>query len=567
MQRSTIAGTITHTVFVSQTGTYQSPLTVAATGDIAPRQYGADGLVVLSSVPNASIANQGLISGGPANTGTTGGIGVDFRAAGLLSNTGTIDGGSTGPTYAGNGGAGIQLDGATLQNAGFIAGGNGGYGYNATGFDGGIGVIISGGNSLSVNSGVITGGNGGYGDHGGGAGGAGLMLAAASLSNTGTITAGTSGGAPAGPAAGTAGVIMQDNAVLLNAGTITGGKPATKGGQAGVGVMLDGGTLTNAGTITAGASPGSTDAVQCGAQAATLVIDPGAVFTGLVAADTQASDQLQLAGTTAGTLSGLGTAFTGFADLTVDTSASWTLDNGNQLAGGGLTVSAGSLVVADSLTGIAHANVAAGGTLTAAGAGALSLGKLLLTGGTLDGSATGTILIGSQSAPKPGAITIADGAGIHGFGTIAGAPVIANGALVIGNGTLTVADALQGTGVAIIQDAVLDAQGAITVANLNFQGAATLIAGVPTAITSTINDFGIGDVIDLQHLLATTLSFLNGTLTLDDGSKPVATLVFNGDYTGSSFALQSDGHGGQDLLYTGEGLTWVTEVLDHFGRG
>jgi hypothetical protein len=105
-----------------------------------------------------------------------------------------------------------------------------------------------------------------------------------------------------------------------NAGIIVGGAggPSLIGGDGsagGVGAFLNGGTLTNSRTIAGGSGfrggPAGA-AVQFGTVAATLIVDPGARFNGQVVANAAAADVLMLAGTTAATLSGLGTSFINF---------------------------------------------------------------------------------------------------------------------------------------------------------------------------------------------------------------------------------------------------------------
>jgi hypothetical protein len=105
----------------------------------------------------------------------------------------------------------------------------------------------------------------------------------------------------------------------------------------GVGVYLAaGGTLTNAGMIAGGIYAGITaDAVQFAA-AGTLVVDPGASFIGQVAGHAGFVDALYLAeyGANNGTLTGLGTQFTDFSQITVAANASWTLTGANTIASG-----------------------------------------------------------------------------------------------------------------------------------------------------------------------------------------------------------------------------------------
>jgi hypothetical protein len=65
-----------------------------------------------------------------------------------------------------------------------------------------------------------------------------------------------------------------------------------------------------------------------------------------VAGSTSGSDVLELAsGGGTGTLSGLGTSFTHFGSVTVDTGASWQLTGTNTVASGATVVNSGTLTL------------------------------------------------------------------------------------------------------------------------------------------------------------------------------------------------------------------------------
>jgi Hint domain len=211
------------------------------------------------------------------------------------------------------------------------AGGAGGVGYvmavntydnyaQITGGSGGAGVDISSGMLVNEEGVGITGGTGGNGGEGGkvgggigGEGGAGVSISAGTVTNYGTITGGHGG----------------------NGGG--GAELHGKYGNGGAGVYLDGGILKNAGTISGGAAvttrghfsgtPG--DAVQFGSAVGTLYVDPGAMFSGNVVANSSVDDTLVLTGTqSGGTGITLGTQFTGFQTLDFYSGAQWTVDVG-----------------------------------------------------------------------------------------------------------------------------------------------------------------------------------------------------------------------------------------------
>ena len=384
------------------------------------------------------LSNDGAISGGAGfdtyKAGTLGGTGV-IIAGGSLANSGTVIGGigghSTGEYYGNGvrGGDGIDLSAGSLTNLTGITGGNGGNGGRYTsGGNGGDGVSITG-QSILHNSGDISGGAGGFGGGAGvglnyglkyaGDGGDGVDLQASKLTNSGNISGGAGGNGYAYGGQGGNGVSIY-RGQLINNGQITGGIGGNDiiygaaGGNGGNGVYIDGGKLVNAGTIS-GAAGGTSvgikangsagDAVKFGNMSATLILLPGAVFNGQVAANPSADDVLDLSGKAAGSLTGLGSQFTGFTSMVVAEGANWTL------------------------AGVAETAPAAlkdNGTLAVSGT--LTLGEIAAGAGTLGIEASsvviapGTLGIASVAFDGPsGTLMLANPAGftsaITGFGT------------------------------------------------------------------------------------------------------------------------------------------------------
>lgn len=141
--------------------------------------------------------------------------------------------------------------------------------------------------------------------------------------------------------------------------------------------------------------------------------------------------------------------------------------------------------------------------------------------------------------------------------------MVDNGAIIAEGGTLRLAGNVLGTGTATIDTgATLAANGGLSVASVAFaDGSETLALADPAAVTSVLSGFGAGDVIDLQHIAATSLQFLGGVLTIKDGTATVADLTFRGAYTTADFALKADGSGGTDIIFAA-GASAATWALD-----
>jgi hypothetical protein len=556
------------------------------------------------SMQGGTLSNTGTIAGGaggaarpgefgePKATGA-GGAGVDLTATGTVSNSGLIAGGAGGASsYAasaygtGLGGVGIELgSGATLVNRGTILAGAGGNAAYARPFGGpvlasvagagGTGVLVGQGAGFT-NAATVTGGAGGYVQDSAstaGAGGAGVNITATagSFSNAGTITGGAGGaaynvtGAPAGIGA------TGGNGVDLSGGTLTntkiiaggaGGYGQIRGGAGGAAVRITGGTLVTSGTLIGGAggvgnqTMGATgDAVQFGATAATLEIDPTAVFKGLVVANASVNDVLELAGTSAGTLAGLGSTFTNFSSVVETSGANWTLARLNVLAAGSTLQDAGRLSVTGTLSDAGAVTISGNGDIIAGSAAGIEIGGgLTLAGGTLSAASSAAIAIGTPLLNAyRGDIVVGTSSLLSGFGTIAGGPVLDNGEVLATGGTLALLDGLSGSsngeevvsiasGATLVVDATLSA-----VVTFSAAGGAHLVLGELPGDSVAMDAFGSGDSIDLRGIVANALSFGDGVLSLFDGATAVGTLAFFGDYTSANFALTADGHGGTDI--------------------
>jgi hypothetical protein len=365
-----------------------------------------------------------LSTGGPlTNTATasiTGGDGVYVRgAAGTVLNAGTITGNATNATDAG---VYLRIAGSSLTNQS---------GGTVTGFRGAAAIA-----STVVNAGSI-GGNTSS------SSGAGLLL------TTGAVATNQSGGL----ITGFLGVYDSSGAATVtNAGTIAGDATAGKGA-----LFKGAGTLTNqsGGTLSGGA-----DAVQFAAGFTNRLIDaPGAVFTGTVdggnTIGATSISTLELASAaTAGTISGLGTQFVNFAQLTIDAHAQWTLSGSNTLASGVTLTNSGTDTVTGTL--LAAGLITATGTLTGVSIGTGALVSVQ-SGGTIAGyygavisNSTGTLInAGRISAASTGAgtgvklanggvFTNAAGGTVSGdigvYATGASAATIVNAGSIVGQG-------------------------------------------------------------------------------------------------------------------------------------
>jgi hypothetical protein len=549
-----------------------------------------DGAITLV---NGTETNACYIRGGEAGAGggtAAGGNGVVLTGGASLDNNAFIYGGGRTPTEGTNGeagGAGIYALGqGEISNVGVITGGFGtANGIAAAGGTGGTGVLLVTQGTL-VNKHFIFGGGGGYDfvlDGRGGAGGMGILADQAGTSITNRIVCSIFGGAGGYGYSlggeGGVGVDLTSGGTLVNSGDINGGAGglartgAYTGGAGGVGVYLNGGTLTNAGLIDGGdggkdladnSYGASGNAVVFGSAKATLILDPSFAFEGNVVGNASANDQLQLAGTTAAMLAGLGTsAFSNFAGVTVDAGAQWTLGGFNNSAATGSSLDvAGSLTISGVFLDEGATTLSGMGVLQTSGGAQVLLHNLTMNGGTLTDAAQAELVIGSSPlGGVAGEIVIENvtgGNSLSGHGTI-GSALANRGTLAVSGGAMTVTGALSGAGtVTVAKGDTLTLAGGATLSGavsgagtIRFDGATTLdpgaalsastvVAAANLTLGSTVNmSIAAGHVFDLTASAGQTVT-LSGPSP--DTVANAGSLVANGAGTADVSAKFTNTH-------------------------
>ena len=356
------SGTITNQSGGLIQGSSYNAISLSGTGvivnDLGGTILGANLGIALGAT--GSIVNAGSIDGGVAAAYAPG-ASPSTAGALYLSNTGTISGHNAVQIVNGgtviNGAAGdtaalITAAAAGIYNPddyGIVTVSN--YATIAGGPSNGFGVFIRNVGTIANNAGGLIESRIGVQLNAGSLDNAGTILGLGALGAIGIQGAGTAAVAITNSASGVIsgtnfGIDLRNAATVVNSGTISGA----------VGAYLNPGTaalspttLTNAGTLI-----GTEGTAAVLGQSSTLVMDPGAAFDGTVtSAGTTQTWQLVLgSATAAGTLSGLGTQFNGFAGIQLAPGATWTLVGTNTPAyvlditgDAGTLVNSGALVL------------------------------------------------------------------------------------------------------------------------------------------------------------------------------------------------------------------------------
>jgi hypothetical protein len=159
----------------------------------------------------------------------------------------------------------------------------------------------------------------------------------------------------------------------------------------------------------------------------------------------------------------------------------------------------------------------------------------------------GTLVLGGGTFTS-GALTndgVVSGQGVIGVG-------IANsGTIEATAGALDLTQAITGSGeLTVDATAILKVEAAASATlSTTFNGIGGVLGlGDAADFAATITGFAAGDTIDVLHQAATSATLQAGdVLAVMNGTQTIATLQLSGNYTGDTFAVASDGHGGANI--------------------
>jgi hypothetical protein len=462
-----------------------------------------DGVYIQQTVSTASVIineSTGIINGGTYGVVITG-------TAGTIVNLGTIRGQLSRSIYLTAGGSVYNIGTASLIVSGNGNGNDAGVRSNGAAY-----VLNQGTIRSTYTEGVYLNAGGTINNTGRAAAVEGHIDGAAIYNSAGYVT-------NSGRISGTV-----KNGIFLGTGTIineAGG--IINGPMSGVDFYLSSGRVTNAGTIS-----GGTDAIKFGGTGTNrLIVDAGAVFIGAVTAASSASNFLELAAETdasIGTVSGIGTQFIGFQNITFDNTASWLIDGNiaGLATGQSITGFAGTdTIILDGFTetgfsyvsGIGLELTGTGDGTTAATidiAGSFSTGSFAVqnvaAGTEITEVVSGPVIGGAYTSPQ----AVTDGQGFAAFGNV----IIGDASV---NGPLTATITMTNAGAATDDDGTLTGAGLSKTAT----GTYTLTAASPADLQAALRAVVFTPAIIFT---ATNSELVTGlTLQVSDGVAPAAT--------------------------------------------
>ncbi len=469
--------------------------------------------------------------------------------------------------------AGYFFDTGTLTNAGLITVGTHAIGQNGGVFVNDAAITTDGGNvGINAYSGAMVSNSAGATITGGGWDGV-QVHSGATLVNAGLIIGAAFGGAYGYPG----GVVTN-----LAGGTLIGGAFGFDG---------FGFTLVNAGSIAA--TYGGGDAVGVVASAdARVVVDPGAVFIGTVnggntIGGTYVSTLEFASGSSVGSFAGLGSHYVNFAQVSIDSTAHWTVTGVNLLASGATMTEAGLFSSFGPFTNDGYINVTGTNSLNEYNGTFGNNGRITVTGGAgyalyvegglVTNAATASILGGVKYGVDTSGNATLVNAGLISAGPRGGAYVGAGGGVTnLASGTIAGSGyGFSGYGFTLVNAGTVAAPNASDDAIHTLPKADARVVVDPGAVfIGTVNG---GNPIGSTHL--STLEFAAGSaaggfaglgsqyvnfaeISIDSGAAWTASgaNTLASGYTlhdAGRLTLASDLAGGGEVLLAGSGVTLV----------
>jgi fibronectin-binding autotransporter adhesin len=503
-----VTGTLVNSILVSGAS---RGLVLGTSGRITNQSGGTivGGAYGIVSSGAGTVTNAGSIGGNTAN-----GIGVYLSAGGTVTNqAGGLISGGAGAVYFGSGRTNRLVVVPSASFTGTVNGGNiiGAASISslelassaAEGTISGLGSKYVNFARVTIDSGAtwtLSGTSSGF----------------ATLSNLGKLQSGVTLGSGSFVVSNTStGTISSASTNALYAsGALAVTNAGSIGGGTGIGVYLaGGGTLTNQAT---GKISGGANAVKFGTSHSNkLVIAPTASFTGIVDGGNTIGaafiSTLELTTSGTGSLSGLGSQFINFAQVTVDNGATWTLSgtstgfssltNAGKLQAG-VVLGSSSFTVSNASTGTISNTVASGTALVAGGAlavtnagsigggAATGIGVYLAGGGTLTNLATSKVSGGADAvkfgASRTNRLVVTPSASFT--GTVDGGNTIGAGSV----STMELASSasvgtLNGVGIQFVNFAQVTIDSG---AKWTLSGAASLLSGATLTNSGTLTASG-----------------------------------------------------------------------------